>query len=72
MKEIIENNESEYMKKFGYTVIKDETIVNLTNQFTFTEDRVIDSLKYKFDTIRVYARDYYVNGVFMWTECFII
>lgn len=72
IKSIIETNESEYMKKYGYNVIIDESIVNLTNQFTFTEDRVIDSLKYKFNTIKVYARDYYVNGAYMWTECFII
>lgn len=72
IKSIIENNESEYMKKYGYNVIIDESIVNLTNQFTFTENRVIDSLKYKFNTIKVYARDYYVNGTYMWTECFII
>ena len=72
IKLIIEVNESEYMKKYGYNVTIDETIVNLTNQFTFTEDRVIDSLKYKFNTIKVYARDCYVNGTYMWTECFII
>ena len=30
------NNESEYMKKNGYTIKIDESIVDLTNQFTYT------------------------------------
>lgn len=69
---VITSNESEYMKQYGYSVTVDESIVANTNQFTFTESRVKNAVTYKFGTIRVYARDYYVNGQYMWTECFII
>lgn len=69
---VITSNESEYMKQYGYSVAVDESIVANTNQFTFTESRVKNAVTYKFGTIRVYARDYYVNGQYMWTECFII
>ncbi len=72
MIKVITTNESEYMKQYGYNVVVDESIIANTNQFTYTEDRVKNPLKYKFGTIKVYARDYYVNGQYMWTECFIL
>ena len=68
----IKANESDYMKNYGYEVIIDESIVNSTNQFTFTESRVKNKIIYKFGTIKVYARDYYVGNEYKWTECFII
>lgn len=68
----IKSNESEYMKQYGYTVVIDESIIANTNQFTYTDNRVKNALTYKFGTIKVYARDYFVNGQYMWTECFII
>lgn len=69
---VIKANESDYMKQYGYTVTIDESITNLTNQFTFTENRIKNSIVYKFGQIRVYARDYYVNGEYRWTECYIL
>lgn len=72
MIKIITTNESEYMKQYGYNVVVDESIIANTNQFTFTEKRVKNSLKYKAGTIRVYARDYYVDEQYIWTECFIL
>lgn len=70
--ETIKANESDYMKQYGYEVVIDSSIVNSTNQFTFTEARVKNKVIYKFGTIKVYARDYYVGNEYKWTECFII
>lgn len=72
IKNIIVNNPSDTMKQYGYTVVIDESIVNQTNQFTFTETRVKNAIKFKFGTIKIYARDYYVNNQYMWTESFIL
>jgi len=66
------NNESEYMKKNGYTIKIDESIVDLTNQFTYTAERVKSKIVKKFGTIRIYARDFYYNGSYLFTECYII
>lgn len=68
----IKNNESEYMKKYGYNIVVDESIVNLTNQFTYTTNRVKDKIINKFGTIKIYARDYYLNGNYMYTEAYIL
>lgn len=72
IKQVIQNNESENMKKFGYNIVIDSSIKELTNQFTFYESRVINSLKYKSGTIRIYAEDCYKNGQFIMTQCYII
>lgn len=66
------NNESAYMKEYGYNIVVDESIVNLTNQFTYTNNRVKNMIVNKFGTIRIYARDYYLNGNYMYTESYII
>ena len=72
IKEIIKNNETDDMKMYGYDVVVDNTIPNITNEFTFSEQRVINKLTLKFGTIRIYARYYYNNGVYISTQCFII
>lgn len=72
LKEVIKNNETEDMKNYGYEIIVDSSIVELTNQFTYTEYRVKNKLTYKYGTIRIYARDYYYNGSYITTQCFII
>ena len=71
-KNVINNNQSEDMKNYGYKIVVDSSIVDITSQFTYTEQRVIDKITWKFGTIRIYARDYYCNGQYVWTECFII
>lgn len=70
--DIINNNPSEFMKTYGFTVSIDSSIPSLTNQFTFFENRVIEKIQSKFGTIRVYAQDHYLNGEYLFTECFII
>lgn len=72
LKETIKNNESENMKNYGYEIVVDSSIVELTNQFTYTEFRVKNKLSLKYGTIRIYARDYYYNGNYITTQCFII
>jgi len=72
IKEIIKNNETEDMKMYGYNIVVDSSIPDITNEFTFSEQRVINKLTLKFGTIRIYARDYYNNGVYISTQCFII
>ena len=72
IKATIENNVTEDMKKYGYEIVVDSSIKELTNQFTFTESRVISNIKYSFGTIRIYAEDYYSNGKLIMTECYIL
>ena len=72
IKQIIQNNESENMKNFGYNIVVDSSIKSQTNQFTFTESRVINAIRNKFGTIRIYVEDYYKNGQLIMTECYIL
>lgn len=72
IKNIINSNQSEDMKLYGYNIVVDSSIIETTSQFTYTEQRVIDKIKYKFGTIRIYARDYYNNGQYICTQCYII
>lgn len=71
IKNVINNNPSEYMKDYGYEIVVDSSIKELTNQFTFTENRVKAMINYSFGTIRIYAEDYYYNGQLIMTECYI-
>lgn len=72
IKNVINSKQSEDMKLYGYNIVVDSSIVDITSQFTYTEQRVSDKIKYKFGTIRVYARDYYNNGQYICTQCYII
>lgn len=72
IKNVIQNNESDFMKQYGYNIVVDSSIKAQTNQFTYTENRVKGYITYKFGTIRIYAEDYYVNGNLIMTECYIL
>ena len=72
IKQTIENNATEDMKKYGYEIVIDSSIKNLTNQFTFSETRVKNNIKYSFGIIKIYAEDYLVNGNLIMTECYIL
>ena len=72
IKNVIQNNESDFMKQYGYNIVVDSSIKAQTNQFTYTENRVKSYIRYKFGTIRIYAEDYYVNGNLIMTECYIL
>lgn len=72
IKQVIKENETANMKDFGYNIVVDSSIKNQTNQFTYTTNRVINSIKSKFGTIRIYAEDYYKNGNLVMTMCYIL
>lgn len=72
IRNVINSNQSENMQLYGYNIVVDSSIVEITSQFTYTEQRVIDKIKYKFGTIKIYTRDYYNNGQFICTQCYII
>ena len=72
IKSVIDCNKSDDMIQYGYEIVIDSSIVDLTSQFTYSEKRVISKIKYKFGTIRIYARDYYNNGEYVCTQCYII
>lgn len=72
IRNIINSNLSEDMKLYGYEIVVDSSITEITTQFTFTEKRVKDKIAWKFGTIRIYAQDYYRNGQYITTECYLI
>lgn len=72
IRNIINTNPSEDMKLYGYGIVVDSSITEVTTQFTFTEKRVKDKIVWKFGTIRIYAQDYYRNGQYITTECYLI
>ncbi len=72
MKEYIKNNPSEFMQKYGFNISSDSSIVEHTNEFTYTEKRVKSKIKYKFGTIKIYAHDVLLDGIYQFTECFIL
>ncbi len=72
IRQVIESNVSENMMTYGYEIVVDSSIKELTNQFTYTENRVKNAISSKFGTIRIYAEDYYRNGQLIMTECYII
>lgn len=70
--EFIKENETEDMKNYGYEIVVDSSIVELTNQFTLTEQRIKNKIKLKYGTIKIYSQDYYYNGEYITTQCFIL
>ena len=72
IRNIINSNPSEDMKLYGYEIVVDSSITEVTTQFTFTEKRVKDKIAWKFGNIRIYAQDYYRNGQYITTECYLI
>ena len=68
---IINNNQNENMKKYGYNVIIDKSAVELSNPYTFSEERTLNKIKNGFGEIKVYAQDYYLNGTYISTDCYI-
>lgn len=72
IRNIINSNPSEDMKLYGYEIVVDSSITEVTTQFTFTEKRVKDKIAWKFGTIRIYAQDFYRNGQYITTECYLI
>lgn len=72
IRQVIQNNETEDMKTYGYNIVVDSSIKNQTNQFTFTENRVKSNIRYSLGTIRIYAEDYYYGEQLIMTQCYIL
>ncbi|MCI8587242.1 MAG: hypothetical protein HFJ49_01355 [Clostridia bacterium] len=72
IRKTIENNTSEYMINYGYEIVVDSSIKTSTNQFTFTETRVKNYIVNRFGTIKIYAEDYYRDGQYIMTQCYIL
>ena len=53
------------------TIVEDASIVELTTGFTYSEMNLSADLN-RTGTIRVYARDYYLNGQYMYTQCYVL
>ena len=70
--EVITNNPSKLMLEKGYSIDVDASIKTATNQFTYSETRIIEKIEKKFGVIRIYAESYYVNGQYIATECYIL
>ena len=72
IRNVIINNESDLMKELGYNIVVDSSIITETNQFTYTETRVKNKIINAFGTIKIYSQDYYHNGQYMYTECYLM
>ncbi|MCI8470442.1 MAG: hypothetical protein HFJ35_02965 [Clostridia bacterium] len=68
----INANPSENMKKFGYSIVTDSSISNQLTGFTYSEVRIKDAIKNSFGTIKIYAQDYYVNNELVETRCYVL
>lgn len=71
IKNYLETHESTDMKKYGYEIIVDSSIINLTNGFTYSEFNMSPYTKTA-GKIRIYAEDIYINGEFMQTLCYVL
>jgi hypothetical protein len=71
IKSYLTNHESEDMKQYGYNIQIDSSIVNMTSGFTYSELNM-SGYTNKAGTIRIYARDYYLNGNYVETQCFVL
>ncbi len=65
------NHESDDMKQYGYKIVIDSSIINQTSGFTYSELNM-SGYTNKAGTIRIYARDYFLNGNYVETQCFVL
>lgn len=71
IKSYLQSHESEMMKKYGYTIVEDSSIVNQVGGFTYS-DFNLSATTQTAGTIKVYARDYVVDGKVIETQCFVL
>ena len=70
IKTYISTHETERMKKYGYSFVVDPSVVKITNPFTYSEFNMEACLN-RIGEYRIYAQDYYVNGQYLETQCFV-
>ena len=71
MIDMINNNPNENMIAYGYEVVIDSSAKEMSNPFTYTDERMLTKIQRRCGTIHVYAEDYYLNGNYFGTDCYI-
>lgn len=66
MKTYLEKN-----SKREITIVEDASIIELTTGFTYSEFN-LSAYTNKAGIVKIYARDYYVNGQYMYTQCYVL
>ena len=79
---IINANPSQSMIQYKYSIISDSSIIGTAGFFTVDKNsssvnttiknRVLNMLTYRSGVIKIYTRDYFKNGSYVWTECYIL
>ena len=70
IKTYISTHETERMKKYGYSFVVDPEVVKITHPFTYSEFNMNSCLN-RTGEYRIYAQDYYYNGKYVETQCFV-
>ena len=70
IKSYICTHETERMKKYGYSFVVDPEVVKITHPFTYSEFNMNSCLN-RTGEYRIYAQDYYYNGKYVETQCFV-
>ena len=70
IKTYISTHETERMKKYGYSFVVDSSVTKMTHPFTYSEYNMQTCLDMT-GQIYVYAQDYYVNGQYVETQCYV-
>ena len=70
IKNYISTHETERMKKYGYSFVVDPEVVKITHPFTYSEFNMNSCLN-RTGEYRIYAQDYYYNGKYVETQCFV-
>ncbi|MCL2860114.1 MAG: hypothetical protein FWF46_06085 [Oscillospiraceae bacterium] len=65
---IVQTGKSGIISTAGYFTVNTKT----DNVKSTIVNRVQGALQWAGDTIQVYARDYYKNGNYVWTECYVL
>jgi len=71
MIDMINNNPNENMLEYGYEIVVDSSAKENSNPFTYTDERLLIKIQRRCGTIHVYAEDYYLNGNYFGTDCYI-
>lgn len=70
IKNYISTHETERMKKYGYSFVVDPEVIKITHPFTYSEFNMNSCLN-RTGEYRIYAQDYYYNGKYVETQCFV-
>ena len=72
LKQTIQENATSKMKEQGYNIVVDSNITKSCHGFTYSLFNINNALINRSGTIRIYADDYYYNGEFVETRCYIL